>query len=93
MRKASRRYQRTDQGRKRHAARQKRYRCKESSVTHQGRQEILLGDVLSNVTKRVPQTEKVKDVCHFCGKKCSWCVRGDCLRKYRSQYSRLSQCS
>lgn len=89
MQKANRRYQHTEKGRQRHVARQKRYRCKKPTVTHQGRQEILQSDVLLNVIKWIPPPEKVINVCHFCGKICSWFVQSDCLRKSRSKISRL----
>lgn len=91
QRTANKRYQSTYRGRLNHAARQKRYRERNSErqkhkVTYPGSKLISLCDLLSKKRKGVvikfkpDKKENIKAIfCHCCGKSCSGFLRHDYL--------------
>ncbi len=80
LRDASKRYQKTRQGRFKHAARQKRYRDKIKSVTYHGSHEPSNNDLILEMDKPVEFTPKKQ--CDFCGKTGSNFIRLDFLKRY-----------
>jgi hypothetical protein len=88
---AGRRYQQGRDGRRHHAARQRRYRARQQKVTHQGSPPELPGDVLPtgsavaakrHVSCRPPTF--ATHYCHFCGGACEAHVRLGFLRIRRA---------
>ena len=82
-RRASQRYQKSLQGRLNHAARQRRYREKQTEkVTHNGSLEA--ETPVAHSTKRNPSISSELAtaeiiICHFCGEICSPFLRADYL--------------
>lgn len=84
LRSAGARYQKTWQGRRHHAARQKRYRERlKEKVTHQGSQQVAVtSDLISNNKKPTAQQITPKyDCCHKCKWPISSFLRNDFLHR------------
>jgi hypothetical protein len=86
---AGRRYQNGPTGRRRHAARQGRYRARDKKVTHHGslppRPDDLLapGSPVSASDAAAPQDRPRRTIthCHWCGRRCPPLVRQGFLRR------------
>ena len=80
LRAAGKRYQRTRNGRSKHAERQRQYRSSCKKVTHQGSPGSPSNDPLpprSETPASVATTEIEGVHCHFCGRLCSDFLRLD----------------
>lgn len=87
LRAAGRRYQRSRQGRLRHAERQRRYRARRQKVTHQGSLSSSPDDPLVTGPER-PTGDRptgpglANDLCcHFCRRECGLFLRHDFLHR------------
>lgn len=79
---AGQRYQTSLRGRRTHAARQCRYRARQTKVTHQGSPPQPPGDLLPAIpTLRLEITLPLHWHCHFCGRLQAQFVRNDFLRR------------
>jgi hypothetical protein len=94
---AGQRYQRGNAGRRRHAARQGRYRARDKKVTHQGSPAPPVDDLLapgspvSASDAVAPQDRAWRTIthCHWCGRPCPPLVRQGFLRRRAHQRSTL----
>lgn len=79
---AGQRYQTSFRGRLTHAARQCRYRARQTKVTHQGSPPQAPDDLLPAIpTLYVQITSPLPWHCHFCGQLLAQFVRNDFLRR------------
>jgi hypothetical protein len=94
---AGQRYQNSPAGRRRHAARQGRYRARDKKVTHHGspppRPDDLLapGSPMSASDAAVPEDRPRRTIthCHWCGRRCPQLVRQGFLRRRGRRRDRL----
>jgi hypothetical protein len=94
---AGQRYQNSSAGRRRHAARQGRYRARSKKVTHQGSpppppDDLLApGSPVSASDAAVPEDRPRRMIthCHWCGRRCSQLVRQGFLRRRGHRRDRL----
>ncbi len=91
---AAKRYQQTQSGRHRHAARQRAYRARKKSVTHQGSAQGVVHAVVTR-EREVRLWMRIGSSftsihCHQCGGQCSVFLRRDYLRTPRSPESRVT---
>lgn len=97
LRRASRRYQKTKRGARRHAVRQKTYRYRKSKVTHQGSSSAGKSPQYGQVTKTQPALRAlskafkpvIEMVCRFCGCPSSRFVRQGFITTKRSTVLQL----
>ena len=94
QRAASHRYQKSREGRVKHALRMRHYRRRKQIVTHQGSQSSVPNGLLqanpgdarkSSVTRHQPVVA-ISFQCHFCGCQCSEFMRLDFLQRRRVRY-------
>lgn len=91
LREAGRRYQASLGGRHTHAARQRRYRARQTKVTHQGSPPQTPSDLLPvNPALRLEIKLPLAWHCHFCGRLQAQFVRNDFLRRRIRRPLRLS---
>jgi hypothetical protein len=91
------RYQNSPAGRRRHAARQARYRARDKKVTHHGspppRPDDLLapGSPMSASDVAIPEDRPRRTIthCHWCGRRCPPLVRQGFLRRRGHRRDRL----
>jgi hypothetical protein len=91
------RYQNTPAGRRRHAARQARYRARDKKVTHHGSPPLRPGDLLapgspvSASDVAIPEDRPRRTImhCHWCGRRCPQLVRQGFLRRRGHRRDRL----
>jgi len=96
LRRAGRRYQNAPIGRRRHAARQHRYRARCKKVTHHGSPPPLPDDLLPPGSPETASDAASLDArprrpithCHWCGRQCAGLVRQGFLRR-RGRYRDL----
>jgi len=94
QRAASHRYQKSREGRIKHALRMRLYRLRKQIVTHQGSQPWVPNGLLqtNSADTRQSDTAPFQSVvtrrfqCHFCGCHCSEFVRLDFLQRRRVRY-------
>lgn len=87
LRAAGRRYQRSRQGRLRHAERQRRYRARRQKVTHQGSLSSSSDDALFTGPERPAGNGSMGSgsasgiCCHFCRRECAPFLRRNFLHR------------
>ncbi len=94
---AGRRYQASQRGRLRHAARMGRYRTRQKKVTHHGSPEPVASDLLAPVAiaavrDDVPAAARLGRPgphCHWCGRGCPPLLRQGFLRRRRRHGGRV----
>jgi hypothetical protein len=94
---AGQRYQNGSSGRRRHAARQSRYRARDKKVTHQGSPPPPVNDLLAPGSPMsasgvaTPQDRAWRTIthCHWCGRPCPPLVRQGFLRRRGHRRDRL----
>ncbi|MDR4517960.1 MAG: hypothetical protein MRK00_11310 [Nitrosomonas sp.] len=90
---AAKKYQSSRSGRFNNAARQRRFRQRQTQkVTHQGSPSSALRDLLKNKPKRPRIAQKLMPVdssliCHHCGSACQSFLRQDFLQRYQPRHS------
>jgi hypothetical protein len=94
---AGHRYRNGPVGRRRHAARQSRYRARVKIVTHHGSPPPPPGDVLapdspvsaSDAATYEDRPQRSTTHCHWCGRRCPQLVRQGFLRRRGHRHDRL----
>jgi hypothetical protein len=99
LRAAAQRYRSSPKGRRRHAARQGRYRSRCKKVTHHGSPPMPADDLLTSnspesASDAVPAEDRPRRTithCHWCGRRCPKLLRQGFLRRRGHRRDRLQR--